>query len=650
MYPRPNQEAEKQPENDLLSRLKRIESSLQRLESGVASAESPHPSESIPLPSNADHETPAETRPVLELENGKLVREEGDTRYVTGSFWVDLDEEDKDCAPEPNYPPLEFGSQPSSSTAELRHHQGFLFGYNSVATDLRQFHPVENRIFTLWQVYLESVDPVLKLIHVPVTQRQIIQASQNRTRIPPAFESLMFAIYYAAVTSFQCSVSCRTLLHEERKALLDRYRYGVEQSLAKANFMSTPDVPMLQALTLYLICARQSADKAYVWSMTGLLVRLAMKLGLHRDPTALGLAPFVSEMRRRLWWQICILDIRTAEENDMDPFICEHTFDTKLPANVNDADLDINMTKLVSEPHRRTEMLFTLARFEISYAARKLVFSTKFCVDNNYPTLSLQEQNSLIESVLKVLEEKYLRYCDSTIPICNLATTSTRMVLAKIKLTINHPVRNGSARILQEDFNDLVASSIEIIEYAHTLRTDAKYSKWVWLFQKYIEWDAVAFLLHSLNAAPLPNLLDRAWNAVDTFFRAWQGHIIDGERRWHRLQCLRVKAASKQSPERFDPSHEQGASSAAMAFTKSSSDLAPIALVMSGTVEPHAEFAIPLHGKHGPTIEGANDAYIVPSLITAEHVDWNFDNGSYITQEMPSWEMDLDESAFSSWL
>jgi hypothetical protein len=652
VYPQSNQEAKEHPENDLLSRLKRIESSLQRLESSVTGHKSLHPSESGPSPDNAHHETPLRTLSMSDLANGKLILEEGGTRYVTSSFWVDLDSEDRDGASESDYPPLDPGSIPSSSTAHLHHRRGFLFGYNPVATDLRQLHPVDARIFTLWQVFLESVDPVLKLIHVPVTQRQVIQASQNFAAIPPSFESLMFAIYYAAVTSFQCSVSCRTLLHEERQTLLDRYRFGVEQSLAKANFMSAPDIPTLQALTLYLVCARQSTDKAYVWSMTGLLVRLATKLGLHQDPASLGLSPFVSEMRRRLWWQICILDVRTAEESDMDPSICEHTFDTKLPANVNDADLDVNMTQLVAEPRRRTEMSFTLARFEISYAARKLVFSSKFCIDNGYPNLSLHEQNDLIETTLKVLDEKYFQYCDSTIPICNLVATSARIVLAKIKLTINHPIRNGSARISPECFTDLVASSIEIIEYAHTLRINEKYSKWIWLFQKYIEWDAVAFLLHSLSAAPLPTLLDKAWKVVNTFFRVWQGHIPDGERRWRRLQSLRAKAAAKQGPKQFDPCNEVGASTVTETFAGSSSEPVPITILMSGTVESHSEFAVPLNEEQGarPAIEGVNKAYIVPPITNAEHVDWNFDNVPYIMQGVASWEMDLDENAFSSWL
>ncbi|KAH6867856.1 fungal-specific transcription factor domain-containing protein [Thelonectria olida] len=224
--------------------------------------------------------------------------------------------------------PAKPDSTHTNSVFEPRHYQGFVFGFGSISQSLWQLHPDESHYFSLWQTFLDDVDPVLKIIHVPTTQR------------------------------IRCSVSCETMFQEDRQTLLDRYRYGVEQALAKANVVSSPDIPALQALTLYLICARQSIDKQYVWSMTGFLIRLAMKFGLHRDPVAFGLPPFMSEMRRRLWWQIRTLDVRTAEDNHTDPLICEHTVDTKYPANLNDADLDINMTQLPPETRQRSEMLF----------------------------------------------------------------------------------------------------------------------------------------------------------------------------------------------------------------------------------------------------------------------------------------------------
>jgi hypothetical protein len=107
--------------------------------------------------------------------------------------------------------------------------------------------------------------------------------------------------------------------------------------------MSKPDLPALQALTLYLICARHTVDKGYIWTMIGTAFRLAMRIGLYRDPASLSVPPFLAEIRRRLWWQICILDVRTAEDNDIDPLICEHHFDTQFPANINDTDLDTSI-------------------------------------------------------------------------------------------------------------------------------------------------------------------------------------------------------------------------------------------------------------------------------------------------------------------
>ncbi|EXJ66439.1 uncharacterized protein A1O5_10591 [Cladophialophora psammophila CBS 110553] len=572
-------------------------------------------------------------------------------RYVTTSFWTDLDDVNKDDPPPVKHSTTAADSVSSMRPTEPSRYQTFVFAFYSSTVDLRQLHPTEGRTFTLWQWFVERVDPVLKLIHIPTIQRQILQASQDLANIPPAFESLMFSIYHAAVTSIQCSVSYQTLLQEERQTLLDRYRFGVEQALAKANFMSSPNVPTLQALTLYLICARQSADKTYIWSLTGLLIRLAMKLGLHRDPVALGLPPFHAEMRRRLWWQILILDVRTAEDNDMDPVICEHAFDTKYPANVNDVDLDVNMTEPVRGSDRRTEMLFTLTRFEVSYGARKLVFSPKFTVDNGYPSLSVQEKIDMADSLLGKIEGKYLRNCDTRIPICFLAATANRIVLAKIKLTISHPTRSGSSKISQERHQSLVENSIEIIEYARTLRADDKYSRWVWLFQTYIEWDAVAFLLHSINAVPLPTLLERAWKAIDTFFRDWKGHVLDTDRRWRRLESLRAKAATKQGLHGL-PSNADEAQLTTRSWEQDANTTVSFIPLNSGNVANLGDCSTQPDGEHQShsALSTASRSHLAGEATGAEYVDWNFDNVPYIMQSASTWEMDLDENAFSSWI
>ncbi|KAK5207203.1 hypothetical protein LTR72_008945 [Exophiala xenobiotica] len=653
-YPGSDQDGKRaRPQNDLLSRLERVESSLQRLESKGPAVESPHASEPA---SSSSHETgiARNRQRTPDPESGRLVLEEGDTRYVTTSFWTDLDNADKDTAARVDHPTTtEIDSVPSAeSTNEAGRYQGFIFAFSSESVDLHELHPIEGRIFTLWQVFLENVDPLVKLIHVPTIQRQILHASQNLANIPPTFESLMFSMYYAAVTSVQCADTCQMLFQEERQTSLDRYRFGTEQALAKADFMSNPNVPTLQALTLYLICARPSADKTYMWSMTGLLIRLATKLGLHRDPVALGLHPFQSEIRRRLWWQILILDVRTAEDNDLDPLICEHSFDTKFPANVNDVDLDVNMTEAVTESENRTEMLYALTRLKVSYGARQLVFSPKFTADNGYPSLSSQEKIGMTESLLKEIEQKYLRDCDTTIPLCFLAATATRMILAKIKLTISHPARSSSG-ISQDRLQDLVGNSIEIVEYAHTLRCSEQYRRWVWLFQTYIAWDAVAFLLHSMNAGRIqsPTLLERAWKTINTFFGEWKDEVVEGDRRWRRLESLRAKAAARLTSQKLlsTTDGEVQVQLTTTSFERPPDISAPsIPMNLEEVTEVENFGAQPNpESEHHPAPAFANVQG--EAATTGDYFDWSFDNAPYAMQGAPSWEMDIDEDAFDSW-
>ena len=46
---------------------------------------------------------------------------------------------------------------------------------------------------------------------------------------------------------------CWTLQKEERAALLRRYRYGLDKALAKAKWITTQEVCVLQALTLLIV-------------------------------------------------------------------------------------------------------------------------------------------------------------------------------------------------------------------------------------------------------------------------------------------------------------------------------------------------------------------------------------------------------------
>ena len=62
----------------------------------------------------------------------------------------------------------------------------------------------------------------------------------------------MFAVYFAAVTTLT-EEQCRTHLGGDQRSVADRYRFGAEQALARAGFLTTQKFAVLQALVIFLV-------------------------------------------------------------------------------------------------------------------------------------------------------------------------------------------------------------------------------------------------------------------------------------------------------------------------------------------------------------------------------------------------------------
>jgi hypothetical protein len=286
--------------------------------------------------------------------------------------------------------------------------------------------------------------------------------------------------------------------------------------------------------------------------MIGTAIGIALKIGLHRDGAALGLPPFQVEMRRRLWWQIYILDIRIAEDRGADPRILDSWFNTRLPSDVNDASLHSEMREPPPSTPGRTEMLFSLVRFEISNFARRVVFSEQFCSENCYPILSVSQKCNAIDLFREKVEKQYLSRCDKNIPLDFLTAVSSRLILVKLKLTVSKPrARQDQALLMQVKFRKIC---VEILQWARTLRSYEKGRQWLWLFQTYIEWDVLACLFINLSLAPMGDGLDLAWEAVDEIYEYWKTNgNTHRDHRWESIEGLRSKALLALEMIRSDP-------------------------------------------------------------------------------------------------
>ena len=134
----------------------------------------------------------------------------------------------------------------------LHHDDQLLLGSRRINVELLTLHPDPVQIFRFWQVYLDNVNPLLKVTHTPTLQTQVIEAASNLSGIDAGLEALMFGIYCVAVASLTES-DCHSMFGAGKNELLTRFQTGCQQALWNCGFLHTGDRDCLTALYFYLV-------------------------------------------------------------------------------------------------------------------------------------------------------------------------------------------------------------------------------------------------------------------------------------------------------------------------------------------------------------------------------------------------------------
>ena len=120
-----------------------------------------------------------------------------------------------------------------------------------------------------------------------------------------------------------------------------------------------PSADTLPAFMLYVeahfLFSRAAQMNCYV--LSGVCLRLMLKMGLHRDPSKLAnIAPFEGEMRRRMWNMAVQIEMLVAFHMGLPSMLPGIETDTAIPRNLQDEDFDEDSTFL---PPSRPETDYT---------------------------------------------------------------------------------------------------------------------------------------------------------------------------------------------------------------------------------------------------------------------------------------------------
>lgn len=245
--------------------------------------------------------------------------------------------------------------------------------------------------------------------------------------------------------------------------------------------------------------------------MTGLAIRMALSLGLHRDGSHFPqLTPYEVEIRRRVWWALCFLDVRSSEDQGMDYTIASGSFDTKFPLNLDDTDINTETRETPRERQGLTAMSISVDMCKICEVTRQIMDKSRA------PTL--KEQRRLVNELYRTIERGYLRYSEESDGGITwwVGITSVRLTMAKMTLFINFPIlfssENGESLI--ETRNRLLVAAIEVAEWNHALNAKQEARQWRWIYQTYTHWHSIVLLLIEIARRPLSPMVERAWLAL----------------------------------------------------------------------------------------------------------------------------------------
>ncbi|KAK4140118.1 uncharacterized protein C8A04DRAFT_40204 [Dichotomopilus funicola] len=247
--------------------------------------------------------------------------------------------------------------------------------------------------------YFNSRFGILAIIHPFEFQKdyEAFWAAPSKTN--PIWIALLFAVLTVATNLFRLSraheanhPSTAATLPESQ--LLER---RTVECLILGRF-ATAHAHALEAFVLhlqsrFLHAGRNSASTAliHIWFEAGTIIRLAFRMGYHRDPAIVGpqdpagpgrgrpFSPYQIEMRRRVWTNIFQVDALMSFQMGFPSMIPTECCDTRPPRNLDYADF--NSSSPVLPPGRPldadTPIVYAVAKASVMAVFKKIAAHTQ---------------------------------------------------------------------------------------------------------------------------------------------------------------------------------------------------------------------------------------------------------------------------------
>ena len=213
------------------------------------------------------------------------------------------------------------------------------------------------------------------------------------------------------------------------------YRGCCAQCLALSNYAKHPGPYTLETFLMYMECEFfiSKGDQISCYLIAGVAIRLALRMGLHRDSDNVkgSITPYQGEIRRRVWHLLVQMDLMVSFHTGLPSMVQAVKSDTRVPLNLQDQDFDEDSTELpLSRPETEiTGMSYTLAKGRLARVFGKVVEQANLLTLAKYAEVTaldqeLQQAFTAIPPFLRV------------VPMDLCITDSAELIIRRISLAV----------------------------------------------------------------------------------------------------------------------------------------------------------------------------------------------------------------------
>ena len=264
---------------------------------------------------------------------------------------------------------------------------------------------------------------------------------------------------------------------------------------------------------------KTAVDPRALSSTLGTAIRIAQRMGIHDESSNGKHSPLEAELRRRLWWSLILFDARISEMTEFRVGLLVPTWDCKPPSNTNDFDLRTEMT-IAPEAHGATsEALFAVVRSEFGDFTRHCGFHLDF-INPALKSITRGHSSSSPEvdefaPFERMIEQKYLRYCDPQNPLHYVTIWWARGQLAKSRFIKD--LSESSKAIAQRtdaQRDATISHALTMLECDTKLISSELITGFRWLIYLNFPFPAYVHIVQDLRRRPMSDLAHTYWNIM----------------------------------------------------------------------------------------------------------------------------------------